>query len=188
MRRETFRTSEYPCVSLGITLRKHGVTEQTEGVGLRQKRITIDETDKAILRKLQVDSRTPLEVIAKELDIPKSTVHYRTKKMEEDQVIEGYHAKVSPEKLGKDYTTITFVRAKYGPKYNDSVGNILAQIPGVNAVYFIFGDYDFMVLTRSDSREDFLEKLEKMTNMKEIERTNTQVVAKTLREDQRLEI
>jgi Lrp/AsnC family leucine-responsive transcriptional regulator len=182
------RTFEYSRMSSEIALRKQGVTELAEGVGLRQKRISIDETDKAILRKLQVDSRTPLGVIAKELDIPKSTVHYRTKKMEKDEVIEGYHVKVSPEKLGKDYTTITFVRAKYGPKYNDTVGRILAQIPGVNAVYFIFGDYDFMVLTRSESREDFLEKLEKMTNMKEIERTNTQVVAKTLREDQILEI
>ena len=155
---------------------------------MRQKRLSFDETDKVILRKLQIDSRTPFEMIAKELGIPKSTVHYRTKRMEEDEVIQGYHAKVNPEKLGMDYTTITFVRAKYGPNYNDIVGKMLAEIPGVNAVYFIFGEYDFMVLTRSANREDFLKKLERLTNMKEIERTNTQVVAKTLREDQRLEV
>jgi DNA-binding Lrp family transcriptional regulator len=83
---------------------------------------------------------------------------------------------------------ITLVRAKYGPDYHEKLGNILAQIPGVWAVYFVFGDTDFIVLTKSDNREDFLKKLENMMNMKEIERTNTQVVAKTLKEDPRIEL
>jgi DNA-binding Lrp family transcriptional regulator len=155
---------------------------------LRQRRISIDETDRAILRKLQSDSRIPLEKIAKELGIPKSTVHYRTRKMEREEVIESYYAKVSAEKLGRDYTTITFARAKYGPDYHDKIGEILAQIPGVIAVYFVFGEYDFMILTKSKNREDFLQKLERMTNTKEIERTNTQVVGKIIKEDQRIEI
>jgi DNA-binding Lrp family transcriptional regulator len=150
---------------------------------LNQKPISLDETDKAILRKLQTDSRTSIERIAKELSIPKSTVHYRTKRMEEEQVIEGYYAKVNPVKLGKDFIAVTFVRAKYGPCYHDKIGKMLAQIPGVYVVYFIFGEYDFVVLTKSSSREDFLQKVERMTNMKEIERTSSQVVAKILKED-----
>jgi DNA-binding Lrp family transcriptional regulator len=155
---------------------------------LRQKQTSLDQTDKAILTRLQIDSRTPIEGIARELGLPKSTVHYRTKRMEKEKVIEGYHAKVDAAKAGKDYMTITLARAKYGPDYSDKVGKSLSQIPGVCAVYFIFGEYDFVVITRSENREDFMKKLEKMMNMNEIERTNTQVVAKTLKEDYRVEI
>lgn len=155
---------------------------------MREKRPVLDEIDKTILVRLQADSRTPLERIAKELSVPKSTVHYRLKRLEEEEIIEGYHAKVNAAKLGKDYLTITFVRAKYGPSYHEKIGRMLAQIPNVFSVYFVFGDYDFVVLTRSDNTEDFLQKLEKMTRMTEIERTNTQVVGKTLKENQKVEI
>jgi DNA-binding Lrp family transcriptional regulator len=149
---------------------------------------SLDELDKEILKILQMDCRTSLEKIAKKLGVPKSTVHYRIRRLEAEKIIEGYYAKVNATKLGKDYVTITLVRAKYGPDYHEKLGNILAQIPGVWAVYFVFGDTDFIVLTKSDNREDFLKKLENMMNMKEIERTNTQVVAKTLKEDPRIEL
>jgi len=155
---------------------------------LRQKTTSLDEIDKRILTRLQINSRTPLERLAKELGLPKSTVRYRTKRMEEEKVIEGYYAKVNAAKVGKDYITLTFVRARYGPSYHEKTGKILAQIPGVCSVYFVFGEYDFVVLTKSSDTNDFLEKLERMTNMTEIERTNTQVVGKTLKEDQRIEI
>jgi DNA-binding Lrp family transcriptional regulator len=149
---------------------------------------SLDELDKEILKILQMDCRTSVEKIAKNLGVPKSTVHYRIKRLEAEKIIEGYYAKVNATKLGKDYITITLVRAKYGPDYHEKLGNVLAQIPGVWAVYFVFGDTDFIVLTRSHNREDFLKKLENMMNMKEIERTNTQVVAKTLKEDPRIEL
>lgn len=155
---------------------------------MHKNQISLDETDKAILRRLQINSKIPLEKIAIELGIPKSTVHYKTKRLEKEKVIEDYHVKVNPEKLGIDYTTVTFVRAKYGPSYHDRIGKMLALIPGVNSVYFMFGEYDFLVLIRSINREDFLKKLERMTNMEEIERTNTQVIGKTLKEDERIEI
>ena len=149
---------------------------------------SLDELDREILKILQMDCRTSVDKIAKKLGVPKSTVHYRIKRLEAEKIIEGYYAKVNATKLGKDYVTITLVRAKYGPDYHERLGNMLAQIPGVWAVYFVFGDTDFIVLTRSDNREDFMKKLEKMMNMKEIERTNTQVVAKTLKEDPRIEL
>ena len=155
---------------------------------MRKKPTSLDEIDKKILTRLQMDSRTPLERIAEELGIPKSTVRYRIKRMEEENVIEGYHAKVNAEKVGKDYITLTFVRAKYGPSYHDRIGKMLAQIPGVCSVYFVFGEYDFVFLAKSNNTNDFLQKLERITNMTEIERTNTQVVGKTLKEDQRIEI
>lgn len=149
---------------------------------------SLDELDTKILNIMQNDCRIPLKRIAKELEVPKSTVHYRVKRLEADKIIQGYCAKVDAAKLGKDYVTITFIRAKYGPSYHDRVGTALAKIPGVSAVYFVFGENDFIVLFKSENRADFMEKLEKMTNMPEIERTHTQIIAKTIKEDLRVEL
>jgi DNA-binding Lrp family transcriptional regulator len=155
---------------------------------LLEQRRSLDDIDVKILEILQKDCRTSLEQIANKLGVPKSTIHYRIKRLEGEKTIEGYYTKVDAMKLGKDYIAIIFVRAKYGPSYHERVGKLLAQIPGVWAVYFVLGNTDFIVLTRADNREDFMAKLEKITNMNEIERTTTLIVAKTVKEDPRIEL
>lgn len=137
---------------------------------------------------MQKDSKTSLERMADKLTVPKSTVHYRIKRLEAEGIIEGYCAKVNAEKVGKSYRTVTLVRAKYGSGYHNKIGNMLAQIPGVWAVYFVYGDIDFIVLARSDGGENLMEKVEKMINTQEIERTSTQIVAKVIKEDPIIEL
>jgi len=152
------------------------------------RNVVLDEIDKKILGILQENCRIRIGEIAKRLGIPKSTAGYRIKRMETDGIIEGYYAKINAAKLGKDYTTIMLVRAKFGPGYHEIVGKMLSKIPGVWGVYFILGDNDFVILCQSNNREDFLEKLEDIYDMKEIERTSTTVVMKTIKEDLRIEL
>ena len=142
-----------------------------------------DAIDLGILTVFQVDCRTPLEQIAKKLGVPKSTIHYRIKRLEENGIIEGYYAKVNDAKLGKSFLTVTLARAKYGPGYYGKAGRKVKDIPGVWAVYFIFGENDLVILTRSRNRKDYLQKLDKIMAIPEIERTNTLVVAEVLKED-----
>jgi len=150
------------------------------------KRLGIDEIDLRILGALQDDCRARLESIAKEFGIPKSTVHYRIRRLEETGVIERYSAKVNAAKLGKDYLVVVLVRAKYGPHYHQRIGKRIAAIPGVWAVYYVLGDNDFVLLIRADDREDYMRKLDKISSMPDVERTSTQVVAKVIKEDPRI--
>jgi Lrp/AsnC family transcriptional regulator for asnA, asnC and gidA len=115
-------------------------------------------------------------------------VYYRIRRLEDKGIILGYYAKLDATKLGKDYTTMIFVRVKHHPNYIEKVGEKLAQIAGVCAVYFIFGENDFVVLTQSNNREQYIRRLEKMVNMPGIERTNTVVIAKVIKEDTRIEL
>ena len=148
----------------------------------------LDDIDVEILKILQTDCRVTLDQMSKMLNVPKSTLHYRIKRLEKQGVIEGYYAKINPAKLGKEYITVTLVRAKYGPGYHKKVGEKLAKLPGVWAVYFVLGETDFIVLTRSNSRETFMKTLEQMINSKEIERTSTMVVTEIIKEDPRIEL
>ena len=152
-----------------------------------QAHVVPDEIDLKILRMLQLDARITREQIAEKLKMSKSAVQYRIKKLESAGIIEGYYAKISPSKMGKDYQAITMVRAKFAPAYHEKLGRQLASLPGVWAVYFTFGDNDFVMLTRGVAREDLLNSVEKMTKLEGIERTSTQIVVKTIKEDPRLE-
>jgi DNA-binding Lrp family transcriptional regulator len=126
--------------------------------------------------------------VAKRLGIPKSTLHYRIKRLEKDGVIEGYHAKLNSLELGYDYVAIILVRAKYGPRYHERVGKKIAAIRGVWAVYYVLGEYDFIVLVRATNRDDYMHKLELLSNMPDVERTSTQIAAKIVKEDPRLQL
>ena len=151
-------------------------------------RIVLDKIDLEILKILQEDCRTSISTIASRLNIPKSTVHYRIKRLEEAGVIEGCYAKVNPEALHKDYLTITLVRAKYGPGYHKRVGEKLARIPGVWAVYFILGEIDFVVLARHKNLDGVRRMIEAFLSIEEIERTSTHVIVDVIKEDPRVEI
>jgi DNA-binding Lrp family transcriptional regulator len=155
---------------------------------MASEKLKMDKVDYAILNILQEDCRTSLEEIARRVKIPKSTVYYRVKKLEERGVIEGYYAKINAAKLGKEYIAVILVRAKYGPGYHGRVGKKIAEIPGVWAVYFVLGDIDFVVMVRADGREDYMRILNTLMNMEEIERTSTQIVAEIIKEDPRVEI
>jgi Lrp/AsnC family transcriptional regulator, leucine-responsive regulatory protein len=150
--------------------------------------VVIDETDREILRILQRDARTTREQLARKLKLSKSAVQYRIKSLEGSGVIEGYYAKVNARKLGRDFQAVTLVRAKYSPAYYEKLGKKLASLPGVSAVYFTFGDNDFVLLSREISREALIASIENMTKIGGIERTNTQLIAKVVKEDQRIEI
>ena len=145
--------------------------------------MVLDKTDKLLLRIVQEDSRVPLQKIARRLGVPKSTVHYRIGRLEREGIIEGYYAKLNASSLGYDYLAVVLVRAKYGPRYHKKVGLQLSRLPGVWAVYYVLGDYDFIVLIRAINRDDYMHKLERLSNMRDIERTSTQVVGKVVKED-----
>lgn len=153
-----------------------------------QRPRVLDEDDLRILRLLQEDARVTREQIARKLKLSKSAVQYRIKKLENSKIIEGYYAKINPSKMGKEYEAITLVRAKYSPSNYAKLGQKLGSLRGVWAVYYTFGDNDFILLMRGIDREDLLATIEEMTKLRGIERTASQIVIKTIKEDPRLEL
>ena len=153
---------------------------------IQDSNYALDDIDKKILNILQEDCRTTAKEISEKLSLPKTTIYYRIKRLEKENIIEGYHAKVNTEKLGMDFYMIIHVRAKYGKGYDNKIGESLSKIPGVWGVFFVFGDNDFIVLARGNSREALVEKIQTMMGMEDIERTSTSIVANTFKLDQRM--
>ena len=149
----------------------------------KKRRSFLDSVDRKILNALQHNDRTPLLELANDIGIAKSTLTYRIKRLEDEHIIIGYRAVVDPAKLGKDEQIIVRIRAKFGAGYHEKVGKMLSEIPGGDAVYFVFGDNDFVILARAANREELFQKMQILFNSEFVERTTTEVVTKVIKED-----
>ncbi|MDJ1434527.1 Lrp/AsnC family transcriptional regulator [Halostagnicola sp. A-GB9-2] len=143
----------------------------------------MDQRDIRILQAIaQLGSGSPDE-IADHTDIPKSTVHYRLTKLKEADVVTNDLFDIDLEKLGLDITVVTEVIAEYDEQYHKQVGNKLADIEGVNQVYFTMGDTDFVVISHLSDREMVNRLISDYERIDEVVRTSSQFVVETVKDE-----
>jgi len=148
-----------------------------------KRRVQLSDLQIEILYKISTSKELNLEKVSKELDVPKSTVYYNFKKLEDEGVIRGVNLDIDQNLLGVDITAITFVRTKYVGASGDSIGVKLANIPGVIAVYYMLGDIDFIVISKAMNREDLKRIIDSIAEIEGVERTSTQYVLNVIKEE-----
>ncbi len=179
----------------------NGKVQKSSKNGKSQKKKIAVNFDKEILQILHKDARIPVQQIASKIDekypdlyedetktTAASTIHYRLKKMKESGLIEGFYTQINPEKVNRDFMHIIQVRTSTAVKNFRQVGNDLAKIDGIWSVYFILGDWDFILLCRSANRKEYLKVLEAIANTKNVERSSSLSVAEVIKEDPRIKI
>ncbi|MFX0140155.1 MAG: Lrp/AsnC family transcriptional regulator, partial [Candidatus Hodarchaeota archaeon] len=97
----------------------------------------------------------------------------------------GYHAKINASKLGEDIKIISSVRIRKTQVFQ-KIGKMLAEIPGVMGVYFVYGETSFIVMARSKNTQELFEKMNLIYTSDDIERATTSIVANTFKEDHRI--
>ncbi|KAB1185438.1 MULTISPECIES: Lrp/AsnC family transcriptional regulator [Haloferax] len=143
----------------------------------------MDDRDIEILNAVfELEDPSPKEV-GDVTGIPKSTVHYRLKKLREDGIIKNDLFAVDLEKINLDLTIITEVDAQYREGYHKDVGNALSTIEGVNQVYFTMGDTDFIVIAHLPSRDKVEELIEQYEVIEGVERTSSKFVISTIKNE-----
>ena len=143
----------------------------------------VDEFDKRILNIIKDDSAMPLKDIGKAIGLfSPSAVSKRIKDMKKSGIIKKEVAILDYERLGFDFMTIILIKTKYSKNYASSIGDKLKQLPNVIAIYFVLGDIDFIVFNINKDRSDFLKVMEALTEMEEIDRSDSRVVAYAIKD------
>jgi len=143
----------------------------------------MDEQDAKILKALSDHGQTSSKAIQDITGIPKSTVHYRLKRMKEKGIIEDELYNVDLEALGLGLTVITEVFAEFDEGYHQEVGEQLSEIEGVNSVYFTMGDTDFIVVAHLPSRGRVEQLVAEYEKIEQINRTSSNYVISTIKEE-----
>lgn len=147
------------------------------------KGMKLDLYDLRLIRELCSDASKPLVDIGKSIGIfSPSSISRRTRHLIDNGYVKQFTASVNYEKLGYEYTSIILVEAKYGKNYTVRLGQKLVNLPGVVSAYNTSGDIDFIIYALHRNKEDYLVMLDKLTEIEEIERTDTRQVHRTFKE------
>jgi DNA-binding Lrp family transcriptional regulator len=108
--------------------------------------MTLDPTDKKILRLLQENAHLTLKDIANKINLSLTPVHDRVKRLEKEGIIEKYVTILNKKKLGQNltvYCQVTLVKQTHDVSegFNVSISNM----PEVVECNFISGSFDYML-------------------------------------------
>src|SRR4030043_278212 len=144
----------------------------------------LNETDVKILKGLLEDARFSSRQIAKNVGVSVGTVLSRIKKMEDQGIIKGYSALLDHERIGYELTVVTEITVSKG-RLTETESEI-AKISNVCGVYDVTGLTDAIIIAKFRSREELGRFTKTLLALPYIERTNTHVVLKTVKENFRL--
>jgi Lrp/AsnC family transcriptional regulator for asnA, asnC and gidA len=110
----------------------------------------MDELDKQILSKLKQDTKLSYKKIAKMLNTPPSTIHFRIKRMIEKKIIERFSPIIDVGKLG--YQTVGWIGLTIDTLKTDEIAKKIASFEEVRMVSITGGDHNLVVqiLTKNE--------------------------------------
>lgn len=107
----------------------------------------LDRIDRAILRLLQQDGRASVRSVAERVHVSRANAYARIARMVEDGVIRGFTARVNHERAGQGasaYITLKIVQNSWR-----SVRGQLLDLPGVEHIALVSGDFDVLLLVHT---------------------------------------
>jgi DNA-binding Lrp family transcriptional regulator len=123
--------------------------------------VELDAVDRRILELLTSDGRTSVREIAEQACIGRATAHNRIRRLQDDGVIRGFKVVVDPRKVGAGLAA--YVHIKIDQHSWKALREYVAELPGVEHVALVSGDFDLIALVRvhdpSDLRDVVLERL-----------------------------
>lgn len=122
----------------------------------------LDEIDKRILELLQDDSNINIKEIAGKLNMTKTPIYERIKRLEKEKIIEKYIAVVDRKKITS--SIIVFLSGSLDVKKFEEINEFyeaIEKIPEIMECYLMGGDTDFIlkvICPSLDTYHDFFSR------------------------------
>lgn len=147
----------------------------------------IDEIDVKILTLLQKHGRMKRNRIAEEVGLSVPSVSERMRKLEEKDVIEGYHAFVNAKKIHIDITAFIRVMVDNSDDYGAFVERS-TELEEILEVHSITGEGSHILKVRTMNTTSLESLLAKIQSWPSVHGTSTSIVLSTYKETRSLGI
>lgn len=120
----------------------------------------LDRIDRKILDVLQRDGRIAMTELAERVGLSTSPCTERVRRMERAGVIQGYHAHVNPEALGRGL--LVFVEITLSAKSSEvfrKMRDELLMEPRVLECHLVSGTFDYLVKARLSAMREYRDLL-----------------------------
>jgi DNA-binding Lrp family transcriptional regulator len=139
-----------------------------------------------LLKILKTNAQTPLEDIAKELEISVAEVKKRIAAYEKEGAILGYQALVDPQKVSNN-TVTAMVEVSITPERGggfDRLASRIAKFEQVQSCYLVSGGYDLLVIVEGRNLQEVASFIaEKLSTIKGVISTATRFRLKSYKEN-----
>jgi Lrp/AsnC family transcriptional regulator, leucine-responsive regulatory protein len=89
----------------------------------------LDATNVRLLAELQADARLSLAELGRRVGLSSPAVAERLQRLEQEEVILGYHARINPRKLGLSLGVV--IRVRPAPRQLHNVGDLAQRTPEI---------------------------------------------------------
>lgn len=139
----------------------------------------LDRIDEALVGLLEHDARQPTATLARKVDLSRTAVQERLKRLERDGVIAGYTVRLGEAADGGRNGIGAHVMMTVSPKRSGDVVAALSGMPAVLSCYAASGTADLIAMVRSDTAEGLDSALDAIGRIPGVERTLTAVLLST---------
>jgi len=136
----------------------------------------VDEVDLKILELLKENSRSTYVEIGKTLGLSEGTVRNRVQALTDSGVIKKFTIEVSLSVGVRALILISVDPQKPTVEISDNV----LELPGVEKIYEVTGEYDVVTVVSSSSIEGLNQTIEEIRVIDGVVKTNTVIVLRTL--------
>lgn len=155
----------------------HGRVFAPRLVAVHTEPMSLDETDRRILRFLDEDPRATVQWISQSLRLARGTVHSRVERLRE-RVLLPHSLRVPPAALGRPLRAL--VTAEVDQDEFDRMVEDLSRIPEVVECVGIAGASDLMISIVARDADDIYTITQRIMRCRGIRRTATSVVLREL--------
>ncbi|KRW95283.1 AsnC family transcriptional regulator [Paracoccus sp. MKU1] len=150
--------------------------------------IRMDGFDIAILNALQRDGAMTNAALAELVNLSASQCSRRRAALEEAGVIEGYAARLNPQKLGFGLRAIIRVNLRsHGQGKEDDFARFVAAHPQIRSAFSVSGDADYILDVRVRDLEAFSDFIHRhLLPQPQVAQVRSEIVLRTLKDDRSL--
>jgi Lrp/AsnC family leucine-responsive transcriptional regulator len=144
-----------------------------------------DAVDRKILKLLQTDGRIANVELAERVGLSPPAVGERLKRLQRDGFIEGFGARLSPERLGLGLLVFVEVQLdKTTPDVFAKFATAVRRAPEVLECHMVAGGFDYLVKARLSSMTAYRRFLgEVLLNLPGVRETRTYAVMEEVKRD-----
>jgi len=135
----------------------------------------MDDTDKEIIRLLKEDGRAGYSDIGKKIGLSEGAVRKRIKALADSEVIRKFTVKIGVAE-GAEAVTLLATNPSFPTQ---EVSKKIQEIPSVETVYEVTGEYDIVAVISGMSVAEVNECIEKIRRVDGIMKTNTMIVLRS---------
>jgi len=133
--------------------------------------------DQRLVHKLKENARISTAELARTLEVSRTTITSRIKKLEESGIIKGYTLQYGDEYAARLLTA--HVQVKVTQKLTTQTTRALEQLEAVRSLFAISGNYDLIAIIEAESTTKLNQVLDQIGDLEGVERTNSSVILET---------